>query len=239
MNNENNTISNLIERIKKLETENQELKSQISLLKKNDSEISQTNEKVMVCEDKFQIIVDHTPLAILFTDKYGVISTCNRRAETLFGASKEKLIGFSFENITDQKMKESIRKALSGKKGHFEGEFSTATGNKCVNMSASFSPYFYPDGSVSGVIGIFEDISERLHMEKERNQLISELRSSMSKVKALSGLIPICASCKRIRDDKGYWNQLEEYILKHSDTEFTHGVCPECIKRLYPGHSAE
>lgn len=239
MNNKNNTIDYLTEKIKELEAANQDLKSQISMLTEKNLEIAHINEKFMACEDKFRTIVDHSPLAIIYTDKDGVISICNKRAEIFFNVPREKLIGFSFKNITDQKMKDSITKALNGEKSHFEGEYQTSIKHRSTNINANFSPSFYPDGSVSGAIGIFEDISECLHMEKERNQLISELRLSLSKVKTLSGLIPICASCKKIRDDNGYWNQLEEYIHKYSDAEFTHGVCPECMKRLYPGHCGE
>lgn len=62
-----------------------------------------------------------------------------------------------------------------------------------------------------------------------------ELRESQSELKVLSGLLPICMSCKKIRDDGGYWNQLEAYIHKHSEANFTHGICPDCIDKLYPG----
>ena len=82
--------------------------------------------------------------------------------------------------------------------------------------------------------GIIRDISERKHFEKERDQLILDLQSSLAKVKTLSGLLPICASCKKIRDDKGYWNQIEGYIRKHSDATFSHGICPQCTEKLYP-----
>lgn len=64
---------------------------------------------------------------------------------------------------------------------------------------------------------------------------ITELKETIAKVKTLGGLLPICANCKKIRDDKGYWNQLEGYIQDHSEAEFTHGICPECIEKLYPG----
>ncbi len=76
-----------------------------------------------------------------------------------------------------------------------------------------------------------------LHMagvEAEREQLIAELQEALSKVKALSGLLPICASCKKIRNDKGYWQAVEGYISEHSEAEFTHGICPDCVKKLYP-----
>jgi hypothetical protein len=71
-------------------------------------------------------------------------------------------------------------------------------------------------------------------MEKEREKIISDLQDALRKVKALSGLLPICASCKKIRDDKGYWNQIESYIREHSEADFSHGLCPECLQRLYP-----
>ena len=62
---------------------------------------------------------------------------------------------------------------------------------------------------------------------------IEELEESSNEIKVLSGLLPICASCKKIRDDKGYWNQIETYIRDHSEVEFSHGICPECAKKLY------
>ena len=82
--------------------------------------------------------------------------------------------------------------------------------------------------------GIIRDISDRKRVEKERIQLIRDLQDSLAKIKTLSGMLPICASCKKIRDDKGYWNQIETYIGKHSEAEFSHGICPECAKKLYP-----
>ena len=71
-------------------------------------------------------------------------------------------------------------------------------------------------------------------MESEREELLQRLQKALLDVKKLSGLLPICSACKKIRDDKGYWNQLEGYIQEHSEAEFTHGICPECAKKLYP-----
>ena len=70
--------------------------------------------------------------------------------------------------------------------------------------------------------------------EQERKNLIDELREALSKVRQLSGLLPICSACKKIRNDKGYWSQIESYIQTHSEAEFTHSICPPCAKRLYP-----
>ena len=82
-----------------------------------------------------------------------------------------------------------------------------------------------------------QEIAERKLAEVERERLIQELQDALTKVKTLSGLIPICSSCKKIRDDKGYWNQVEAYITEHSNAEFSHGFCPDCIKKLYPDYA--
>ncbi|MCX5854579.1 MAG: hypothetical protein NTZ24_08445, partial [Deltaproteobacteria bacterium] len=92
------------------------------------------------------------------------------------------------------------------------------------------------EGNVIGYQGIIRDITERRRAEEEREKLIVELRDALSKIKTLSGMLPICASCKKIRDDTGYWNQIESYIKHHSEAEFSHGICPECAKILYPKH---
>jgi len=70
--------------------------------------------------------------------------------------------------------------------------------------------------------------------EEERSRLILELQKALSEIKKLSGMLPICASCKKIRDDKGYWKQIELYIKEHSEADFSHSICPECAEKLYP-----
>jgi PAS domain S-box-containing protein len=79
------------------------------------------------------------------------------------------------------------------------------------------------------------DVTERKRAEEERELLITELQKALSEVKTLTGLLPMCASCKRVRDDGGYWNQIEAYFKTRSDVQFSHGLCPECITKLYPG----
>jgi len=79
------------------------------------------------------------------------------------------------------------------------------------------------------------DITVSKQSEKERERLIGELRDALAKVRTLSGMLPICAACKKIRDDQGYWNQIESYISKHSKAEFSHSLCPDCAQKLYPG----
>ncbi len=92
--------------------------------------------------------------------------------------------------------------------------------------------------NVKCILTSINDISGRKRDEAERERLVVERQKALWEVKALSGMLPICASCKKIRDDKGYWNQIENYIGTHTAATFSHGICPDCIGKLYPDHDA-
>ncbi len=89
-------------------------------------------------------------------------------------------------------------------------------------------------GDIQYIDVILEDVSLKKQVEAEREQLISLLQSAKSEIKVLSGLLPICASCKRIRNEDGNWSNIEQYIDEHSEAEFSHGICPDCARKLYP-----
>ena len=101
-------------------------------------------------------------------------------------------------------------------------------------FAASSARLFDSFGNVTGAIESIRDVTAAKRLEQEREQLIAELQQAALKVQTLRGLLPICASYKSIRDDKGYWNKLEAFISDHSDAQFSHGICPECAKKLYP-----
>jgi len=90
------------------------------------------------------------------------------------------------------------------------------------------------DPSVKALVLNYRDISDRKHLEAERDKLVAELTEAANKVKVLRGLLPICASCKKIRDEQGEWGPVEVYIRERSEASFTHGICPDCKSRLYP-----
>ncbi|MBI3853110.1 MAG: hypothetical protein HY298_22900 [Verrucomicrobia bacterium] len=83
------------------------------------------------------------------------------------------------------------------------------------------------------------EIAERQRMQQERERLIADLQMALADVKQLSGLLPICAGCKKIRDDRGYWSHVESYIAERSEAKFTHGFCPACTKKFFPGLTPE
>ena len=90
-------------------------------------------------------------------------------------------------------------------------------------------------GDMARALNIFKkNVIQRRKAEAEKEKLIVELEQTLSNVKQLSGLLPICAHCKKIRDDRGYWNQIESYIREHSEAEFSHSICQECAEKFYP-----
>jgi PAS domain S-box-containing protein len=88
-------------------------------------------------------------------------------------------------------------------------------------------------GEWSALLAVLTDVTERRRAAEERERMIDELKEALANVKTLRGLIPICSSCKKIRDDKGFWSQVEVYVRDRSEAEFSHGICPECMKKLY------
>ena len=120
----------------------------------------------------------------------------------------------------------------SGKVQGREFQFRKKSGEMITGL---LSAEIIPINNQEFILSSICDITERKWVELEREKLIRELQEALASVKQLSGMLPICASCKKIRDDKGYWNQVEVYIRDHSEAEFSHGICPECKEKLYPG----
>ena len=89
-------------------------------------------------------------------------------------------------------------------------------------------------GNPVHVSGATTDITDRKQVEAERERLVQELRVALEQVKTLSGIVPICSGCKKIRDDKGYWEAVEAYVSRYTDARFSHSICPDCLERLFP-----
>ena len=102
------------------------------------------------------------------------------------------------------------------------------------NFIVTAKPLFDKNKKLLGIIEYFQDITELKRMEITKSYLILVLEESLKEANLLSGFIPICASCKKIRNDEGFWDQIEQYISEHSQAKFTHSICPNCAKKLYP-----
>lgn len=175
--------------------------------------------------------------AILVHDPDAIIKYWNSGAEKTYGWTKEEAVGKKIHDLLQTQFPMSLEDITSRtfSNGQWEGELRQITRNGMPIIVASrWVVHRNHNGDLSEFLVINRDITERMKMVEERERLIDDLQKALANVKMLSGLIPICASCKKIRDDKGYWNEVESYIRDHSEARFSHGICPECAKKLYP-----
>ncbi len=156
---------------------------------------------------------------------------------TFAGRTREELLGKTdhdfFPKHEADIFWEKDSEVLKTGKEVINDETITDSHGNTRNIITNKTLYTTPSGE-KYVIAIGHDVTERKKLEQEREELIGNLREALSKVKTLSGLIPICSVCKKIRDDEGYWTQVDEYIREHSPVEFSHGICPDCARKLYP-----
>lgn len=124
--------------------------------------------------------------------------------------------------------------------GHYFKIFSFYFIYKAIVMTGIREPYKIIFKELDTTINVLNDeIAVRKKLEQEKEESIVKLKNALQDIKTLEGLVPICAHCKKIRDDKGYWNHLETYLDKHSHATFSHGICPDCIKTHYPDHTGK
>jgi PAS domain S-box-containing protein len=197
-----------------------------------------TQAALRASEARFRGMAEQMADVLYTTDAQGVITFVSPSVRGVFGLEPEEVMGRHFGEFLAG---DQIPKAVAAFGAAFES--GARPRNLELTMNRKDGRVFF--GELTGVpivtgtgrtgfLGIIRDVTERTKAAAERERLIGELRDALSKVKTLSGFIPICASCKKIRDDKGYWNQIESYVRDHSDAEFSHGICPDCMVKLYP-----
>lgn len=181
--------------------------------------------------------------AVIATDSAGLITFINPVAESLIGLPIDNTAGTPLGKIfrlinedTREILEYPIKNVLrTGKIVELTNHIMLlGRDGREVPINSSGAPILDKEGHIRGVVLVFRDITELKRAEEEKDSIIADLKEAMGKIRTLSGLLPICASCKNIRDDKGYWNRIEAYIRDHSEAEFTHSICPECAKKLYP-----
>ena len=183
-------------------------------------------------------IVASSDDAIISTTLDGMVLSWNRGAEQMYGYSALEMISQPVSVLIPRdRPNEMVGVFEKFKQGEHTQRYETVRlrkDGKYVTVSLTISPVKDAAGQILGASSIARDITERKREEAERLQLIHELTSALQRVKTLSGLLPICAACKKIRDDRGYWQSVEVYIRDHSDAEFSHSICPECMTKHYP-----
>ncbi len=182
-------------------------------------------------------IIESSDDAIIGRSLEGKIVNWNAGATKLYGYTEGEAVGQSLAFLVEPERANELAPLLERvSQGEHISHFETIRRRKdgqLVEVSLSISPVRNSSGQIAGVSTIARDITERKRAERERERLVGELQKALGEVKTLSGLLPICAHCKKIRDDKGYWNQIEFYLRDHSSANFTHGICPECARHHY------
>lgn len=225
------------ERTAELARVNEELQKDIAVRKR-------AEHKLRESEERFRRIFEDGPIGIvIFSPSFRIFNTNKAMCEML-GYKKTELFGRSLEDITyPEDRKKTIDLAgqmLRGEVPLFQLE------KRCVKKHGDIlwtnmttTALRNQDGEVNYALCMVEDIGNRKSVEQEREILIHELRVAMANIKTLKGLLPTCAWCKKVRDDNGHWQRVETYIEEHSEASFTHGICPDCLKKTDPEIYAE
>jgi PAS domain S-box-containing protein len=196
--------------------------------------VAQAEKSLRESEKRYRQLVEYAPDAILvYSD---LIMYANGAAFRLFGAERpEQLIGQTFNSLIHPDYQDlvgdpfppNLETDLTG--SHLDFRLTGFDGDSidvaAVGISISYQ-------GVSAIQVILHDITERKQFQDELADKVEQLEEALSKVKQLEGIIPICMYCKKIRDDKESWQQLESYISQHSEAFFSHGICPECFPKI-------
>jgi len=174
-------------------------------------------ESFIKSKNMLKSVLKEMPVIILAIDDDGYLVFYNKEFERVSGYSAAEI----------QANPQVLELLMPFKTGESPTDIDTQAEWKFLSQDGSEKTVAW--SNISGYFPILGWKSWKVGLD------ITELKQTMARVDTLSGLLPICANCKKIRDDKGYWNRLEAYIQDHSEAEFTHGICPECIKTLYPG----
>jgi PAS domain S-box-containing protein len=182
-------------------------------------------------------IVESSEDAIYSKNLDSVIVSWNRGAERIFGYSADEIIGHSIVKLFPLNQRDELLDIISAVRRSEIIDYKETSrkhkNGRVIPVSVTVSPVKGADGAVIGAATIARDITAHKRAEQEHLQLIGELTQALERVKTLAGLLPICASCKSIRNDDGYWQKVEAYISQHSDAQFTHSICPDCCQKYF------
>ena len=215
----------------------QELLQKIKELELECNQLRQESKNAAYRDKYIREILDNIPAPIYLKDAQGNYRRVNKKYEELAGVKLADIVGKNDFDIFPQPVAELFQSqdeevVQQGIPLEFEETIPLADGIHTY-ITSKF-PLHGKDGAISAVGGFCTDITKRKLAEDAKEELIIELQEAQEEVNLLSGLLPICATCKNIRDDKGYWKKIESYISHHSKVEFSHGSSHKSAPKLYP-----
>ena len=195
---------------------------------------SRTEVRLKESEHRYRQIYSSISDCLFIADVKGFISDANPAACNTYGYSREDLTGRHLTELIHKDYHSNFEQFVAdlSSKGSYYGETIDIRKDGTFLNTEVKGTLFILKGE-RHLLAIIRDVTERKQSELQREKLISELQKALDEIKTLKGIVPICSTCKKIRDDKGFWNSLESYIQKHSDASFSHGICPECSDKLY------
>ena len=195
------------------------------------------NSDMKEAKEEMEIVFNTSPdSAIISRLIDGLIIYTNEGFSSLTGFTRNESVGNSTLNINIWVNQEDRQRVVSelSEKGfieNFESRFQRKDKSQIVGL---LSAKIINLQNIPHIISVTRDITELKKKENELKDVILKLQKALEEIRTLRGILPICANCKKIKDDKGYWEQVESYISKHSEAEFSHLICPDCMKKLYP-----
>ncbi|HPD26123.1 MAG TPA: PAS domain-containing protein, partial [Candidatus Marinimicrobia bacterium] len=168
--------------------------------------------------------------AILVIDKRNRVADYNPACQAMLKLD-QIIIGQSVKEVLNHC---AIRPELINEIKNGQEEISFTFGTETKIYDFRILPLFNKTKKLCGHILHFRDVTDKRLAEIQLEKTVVDLRRALTEVKTLTGLLPICSNCKKIRDDTGYWKDVETYISQHSTAEFSHGICPDCMQKLYP-----
>ena len=186
--------------------------------------------------EKFARAFNASPQAVILSRlEDGLVMEVNQGFTRIFGIPSHEALGRTSTELRIWPNAEERTVVMDAvkKDRHVENLNATWRNRDGAPIHGLYSGAIIDLDGTTCLMSVVTDITTQLNQQHEREKLLAERENALAEIHVLSGLLPICASCKKIRDDQGYWNQLESYIQKHSNAEFTHGICPECMRHLY------
>jgi len=171
---------------------------------------------------------------LIIDPETGDILDANASACSYYKYEKAQLTRMQIMDIntlSPDEVREEMQKAKKEERSHFEFRHRLATGEVrdvevyCTSLELLGKQVLY---------SIIHDTTERLRLDRERQQTIEQLEKAQEEIQTLRGILPLCSFCKKIRDDEGNWERVDVYILKHSQADISHSICPDCVKEYYP-----